>query len=220
MVKHRMNQPNMVEDLLTEFNVDFESVVATNVCYPDPDEFDGFIFLGSGKSVNDKESGEEIQFMESLITKKKPVLGICFGAQLMAKALGAEVGSCTEYGNYTIKLNTGGQKDPLLTGFPKEFNVFQVHDENFAIPKEAQRLDQNKRCNQIIRFENALGMQFHLEYTKEAALYVSAKEDCLKGMAAVGIDADHFLESFEIFKDNYYLLLRRLLRNFIAEYSS
>src|SRR5437867_9023626 len=65
-----------------------------------------------------------------------PVLGICLGAQLIAKAAGAEVtaGEEKEIGWYPLTLTEEGKKDRLLAGLPDTFPVFQWHGETFAIP--------------------------------------------------------------------------------------
>ncbi|MBP1700128.1 MAG: GuaA, partial [Deltaproteobacteria bacterium] len=66
----------------------------------------------------------------------KHVLGICLGAQLIAKALGARVtkSPVKEIGWSEVSLTEEGLKDPLFSALPKAFPVFQWHEDTFEIP--------------------------------------------------------------------------------------
>lgn len=114
----------------------------------------------------------EAHWLKGALDLGKPVLGICFGAQLLARLLGAEVkrSPVTEIGAYPVRLTAAGHGDLLFQGFPKAFPVFQWHTDAFDIPPWGTRLASGRDCpNQAFRMGNAVGLQFHLEVTAEAA---------------------------------------------------
>jgi len=114
---------------------------------------------------------EEDLFIKESIQRGKRVLGICLGAQLIAKALGAKVFKAPEkeIGWYDVSLTEEGSRDPWFASFPKVFRVFQWHEDTFEIPKRAKLLATSTAVpNQAFRYgENAYGLQFHLEVTPE-----------------------------------------------------
>ena len=165
--------PGLIEDILIEHKVDYEIVMPGNRAdYPNPRKYKGFIVLGGPQSANDKTSmiKRELGFIKKIIKLNKPYLGICLGAQLLAKSLGAEVkiNKAKELGNYIVKLTREGHTDALFNGFSTELDVFQWHGETFDIPQDAIKLAHCKSCaNQAFRYKNSYGLQFHLEITPE-----------------------------------------------------
>jgi len=135
--------------------------------------WDGLIALGGPMSANDGERlgfiADELRLLTKMLEAGMPALGICLGAQLIAKAAGAEVtaGEEKEIGWYPLTLTEEGEKDRLLAGLPDTFPVFQWHGETFAIPRGAVRLAGSERySNQAFRLgEQVYGLQFHLETT-------------------------------------------------------
>ena len=73
---------------------------------------------------------EEDLFIKEAIQRGKSILGICLGAQLIAKALGAKVfkAPVKEIGWYDVSLTEEGFKDALFSSLPKYFPVFQWHE--------------------------------------------------------------------------------------------
>ncbi len=140
----------------------------------DLDGYHGLVAMGGPMNVyQEKEypflSGDDRLIKEAL-KRKKPVLGICLGAQLMAKALGAKVykGREKEIGWYTVKLTEEGRKDPIFGGFEQEFTVFQWHGDTFDIPNGAIHLAGSSLfSNQAFRIGNSYALQFHLEVTAD-----------------------------------------------------
>jgi GMP synthase (glutamine-hydrolysing) len=133
----------------------------------------GLIFLGGPMSVNDPLPylGCEIEIIRSAIEEGKPVLGICLGSQLIAKALGAAVypNDSKEIGWFDIHLTEAGAADPLFAGVGRTETVFHWHGETFDLPSGSARLAYSTACaNQAVRFaDTAYGLQFHLEITRE-----------------------------------------------------
>jgi len=136
--------------------------------------WDGLIALGGSMSANDGERlgfiADELRLLTKVLEAGMPALGICLGAQLIAKAAGAEVtaGEEKEIGWYPLTLTEEGKKDRLLDGLPGTFPVFQWHGETFDIPRGAVCLAGSERySNQAFRLgEKVYGLQFHLETTQ------------------------------------------------------
>lgn len=143
--------------------------------YPDAqpslDGYDGLVVLGGPMSVND--TGRlphliiEMKLIEKALQKNLPVLGICLGAQLIAKTLGAAVYPIREkeIGWYDVSPTDHAQSDPLLTAFAATEKIFQWHGETFDIPRSTRHLAFSSLCaNQAFRYgNNVYGFQFHLE---------------------------------------------------------
>ena len=67
------------------------------------------------------------------------VLGVCLGAQIFARGLGAEnqIGTAPEFGWCDVTLNAEGQSDPFLSAAPAAFPIFQWHSDTFTLPAAA-----------------------------------------------------------------------------------
>lgn len=137
--------------------------------------YDGLIVLGGPMGVY--EEGiypfikDEIALIKNALKNNIPILGICLGAQLLAKAAGANVykGKKKEIGWYKVNLTDEGKRDGLFLGLPDELTVFQWHGDTFDIPENSKCLASSELFpNQIIKVgKNAYGIQFHLEVTEE-----------------------------------------------------
>ena len=142
---------------------------------PALDDVDFVIALGGPMSVNDETTlpwlRDEKRFVAAAIAARKPVLGICLGAQLMASALGACVypGSEKEIGWFPVFAEPAGTdvKDGDAFVLPAQIDVFHWHGETFDLPPTARLLASSAVCRhqafQIGR--RAIGLQFHLETT-------------------------------------------------------
>ncbi len=109
---------------------------------------------------------DEDDLVSEAITKGIPTLGICLGAQLIAKACGARVTSGTrkEIGWYEMHLTPEGEGDGIFSCFPQVFKVFQWHGDTFEIPRGATHLATSEQfSHQVFRYYNAYALQFHLE---------------------------------------------------------
>lgn len=129
------------------------------------------ISLGGPMNVYEEERfpflKEENTFIKRLLKERVPFLGICLGAQLLAKACDAKVKKATkeEIGWYKALLTKDGLKDPLFLDIDNVVNVFQWHGDTFKLPKKAKLLATSENgANQAFRFsDNAYGLQFHIE---------------------------------------------------------
>ncbi|MDZ4224950.1 MAG: gamma-glutamyl-gamma-aminobutyrate hydrolase family protein, partial [bacterium] len=109
----------------------------------------------------------EVALIQEGLEKEIPILGICLGAQLIAKTLGEKVARhhTKEIGWYDLHLMEAGQKDSLFAHFEPMEKMFQWHGDTFDIPKGAVHLASSPLCeNQAFRYRNNVyGVQFHME---------------------------------------------------------
>ncbi len=142
--------------------------------WPSPSEFDGLVVLGGPQSVYEQGTypflARELAFLREALAAKRPILGVCLGAQLLAAALGASVtkNPQKEIGWYPVMREPGADGDPLFEPFGQTETVFQWHGDTFALPKGAVRLASSPLCNeQAFRYrDNVYGLQFHAEVTE------------------------------------------------------
>jgi GMP synthase (glutamine-hydrolysing) len=131
------------------------------------------VVMGGPMSANDDLDylREEMRLMERALADSKPILGVCLGAQLLAKTLGARVyrNPVKEIGWGTVTLTPAADADPLFGGLPGVIEALHWHGETFDLPPGAQLLASSDICvNQAFRAgERAWGLQFHIEATPE-----------------------------------------------------
>jgi GMP synthase (glutamine-hydrolysing) len=138
---------------------------------PSLDSYHGLVVLGGPMSVNDTDRLPhlitEMKLIEAAMRRNLPVLGICLGAQLIAKTLGAAVypNKEKEIGWYDVSPTDEAGNDPLLAKFQRPEKIFQWHGDTFDIPKSTIHLAFSSLCdNQAFRYgANVYGLQFHLE---------------------------------------------------------
>lgn len=123
------------------------------------------------------QAGEDLPWIHYLLRQvnrilksEKPLLGICFGHQLLGRALGAEVienSKGVEVGTVKMELTKAGKQDPLFAKVPKRFKAFQYHYfdvKGISKIKGAELLASNEHTRvQAFRYKNAWGVQFHPE---------------------------------------------------------
>jgi GMP synthase (glutamine-hydrolysing) len=138
---------------------------------PELNRYRGMVVLGGPMNVDEMDRHPhletEVRLIREAIERQMPVLGICLGAQLIAKALGARVypNGEKEIGWYDVSVTSEGTKDPLFSHFRPTERIFQWHGDTFDLPAGAIRLAESAGCaNQAFRYgSNVYGLQFHLE---------------------------------------------------------
>ena len=134
---------------------------------------EALVVLGGLMSVNDPLPWlrQEERYLMRAISSDVPVLGVCLGAQLLARCLGARVYAMErkEIGWHPVHLTEAGRDDPLFRGLPAEETVFQWHGDAFDLPHGSEKLASSDLCpNQAFRHgSNLYGIQFHPEVTPE-----------------------------------------------------
>jgi len=176
--------PGTIEGFLEDTGIPYKIVDLAEEKIKDAEKFDTLIMMGGPMSVNESDIYPYIAKEENLtreFTKKgRRVLGVCLGAQIMAKALGAKVyrGKQPEIGWHDIELTDSGIKDNLMKklaihpkagDFWKKFKVFHWHGETFDIPEGAVRLAKSELYpNQAFKYgDRGYAFQFHIEVEKQ-----------------------------------------------------
>ena len=150
---------------------------------------DFLLIMGGPMSVNDSELWieEELQFVKAAMNKRLPILGICFGSQLLAKALGGSVvpGPSFEIGMVPVTLTDAGKTDSVFSQLPSTFQVFQWHGEGITLPPETKSLlaSADFPVQAFRAQERCYGLLFHPEMEEEGmqALCRECPEDVQKG---------------------------------------
>lgn len=140
---------------------------------PDLDRYDAVLILGGPMNVDEDENYPwlvaEKAAIKTTAESGKPIMGICLGAQLLARALGADVtrNPAKEIGWHLVTLTHEGQEDPLFEGLNSLLPVFQWHGDTFSLPNGATLLATSTLCcHQAFRYGKcAYGIQFHVEVT-------------------------------------------------------
>ena len=139
----------------------------------------GIIVMGGPQSANDREMAAELLFIQEALDAGVPALGICLGAQLIAKALGAQV--CPnrekEIGWAPVYLTDAAAGDPVFGRLSSPSTFFHWHSETFMLPVGAVSLAYSDKCRQqAFRFHRTVyGVQFHPEITPEMIVDWSAQ---------------------------------------------
>ncbi len=135
-----------------------------------PCEHAGAVIFGGPMSANDDHEAfirEEIQYVERVLETETPFLGICLGAQIMARVLGAEV-KLHPQGQMEIGYHLVQPTDKGSDYFAKDLHAYQWHKEGFDLPRGGVLLARGDAFpNQAYRYgTNAYGIQFHPEVTE------------------------------------------------------
>ncbi|MBF0478260.1 MAG: type 1 glutamine amidotransferase [Candidatus Omnitrophica bacterium] len=162
------------------------------------------VSLGGPMNVYEEEKypflKDEDEFIRRVVKEKVPFLGVCLGAQLLAKAFGAKVKKSLqpEIGFFKADLNSSGMEDPLFDRLPYSFEVFQWHNDMFEIPEKAKWLAVSKACPyQALRVGlNAYGVQFHVEVREKnirewSELYWKSRTDNYRDEVKRMVDEYH-----------------------------
>lgn len=219
IVSHFPYQPlqagaaGFLPQLLTDLG--YEPVIRSFVTGPEPVDVnpDLIVLTGSFDSTLDttlKWLEAERQYVTQQIKMGIPILGICFGAQLLSQLLGGRVtkAGSAEEGIFAI--------DPLPT--PNGNNYIQsgpwveLHGEQFTVPPGATCLATTEHSIQAFQLNNVLGVQFHLEFNLESALLHFALEPELVPPQ----DKEEFLHRLDTEAATFYTEAHKLVLGFLA----
>ena len=137
---------------------------------------DLLVILGGPISVNDSSMfpfiEAEINLLKQRIAADKPTMGICLGAQLIARALGASVypGDTKEIGWYDLTLTSAGEQSALRYLNAEHCSMLHWHGETFDLPDDAVLLASSEAYkNQAFSYgDKVLALQFHPEITQRS----------------------------------------------------
>jgi GMP synthase-like glutamine amidotransferase len=123
---------------------------------------------------------DEDEFLRNLLELRMPVLGVCLGAQLLAKAAGAPVmpAAEAEIGWVEVGLTEEARRDAVFSQLPERFPAFQWHYYTYEVPAAAVELARSRVCTQALRLADRVwGIQFHAEVTRDQiARWLAHKE--------------------------------------------
>ena len=171
------------------------------------DDVQGLVFLGAPVSVNDPLPwiAEELALIKLASQTGIPVLGICFGGQLISKALGGRVNAAPEMqiGWHRITLNEHAKDLFKSSSLLDSFYAFEWHGDTFSLPDAALPLF-NGGCikSQGFLWKNCLALQFHPEITKSMVYEwlerykncLNKPSECIQGKEQILENIDEYLE--------------------------
>lgn len=168
----RRNFMRDVGDDLVEFD-------ATERELPDDFEWDGVMVTGSRASTYWGEDWiDDLRaWLQEANARDVPLLGVCFGHQIVADALGGTVDDMGEYElGYREMVQTASS--PLFDGIDERFLVFATHHDHVTeLPPGAELIAENDCCIQGFQRGTAYGVQFHPEFDLETAERVTKGKD-------------------------------------------
>jgi GMP synthase (glutamine-hydrolysing) len=136
-----------------------------------PDGHHATIVLGGGMHADQEEMHPwllpELEFIAGELERSRPLLGVCLGAQLVARAAGGKAvrAPAPEVGWHEVALNGAGRADPVLSTLPERFHAFQWHHYTWELPA-AVELARGGGLSQAYRLgERVWAVQFHPEVT-------------------------------------------------------
>ncbi len=188
---------------------------------PAPDAVAGAVITGSWSMVTDRLSWSESTalWLRGAFNAQLQLLGVCYGHQLLADALGGRVADNPkgkEIGLQTVTLTPQGVNDPLLHDYPVAFEAYLTHQQSVLVPPSGAQVlaySEQDGC-QILRYGPcALSVQFHPEFT--AAIMTQCVRNSANALQAAGHDVDRLLQL-----EQEPLWARRILLDFVAQISS
>lgn len=168
---------------------------------PAAENLAAIVVTGSPAMVSAREDWSErtAEWLGQAVQKGIPALGVCYGHQLLAHALGGKVGpnpAGRQIGTVTAQLEKASQDDPLLGHLPQTFAVQSSHSEAvLELPPGAERLASSPLDDKfVIRFaENVWGVQFHPEFSGPVmSQYIRCRADALH---MEGLNPERLLEN-------------------------
>ena len=133
------------------------------------DGADAVIVLGGSMHPDEEERhgwlAPELRYLERELERGTPLLGVCLGSQLIARAAGAEVFRAAEpeIGWLPVERTDAAVADAVGRALPERFEAFQWHHYTHGVPAGAVELARSRLCTQAFRLGSAWGVQFHPE---------------------------------------------------------
>ncbi|QBP18916.1 type 1 glutamine amidotransferase [Acetilactobacillus jinshanensis] len=173
VVQHNdVEGPGYIDDWAKDHNYDVKIVrpdKGDSLTAIRPDQLDFLVIMGGDQSANDMDKQwiiDERHLIQRMHAEKKPILGVCLGAQQIAKAMGALIfkGMTAEIGWLPVQKS---EQNPI-SGIPDQMTVLHWHQDQFTLPIDSKRLFKTKLDhNQGFIMGNMMGLQFHFEVTPD-----------------------------------------------------
>ena len=138
---------------------------------PALEAFDLLVIMGGPMSIHEHRNHPwlpmEKDFLKAAIAARKPILGICLGAQLLADVLGGKVfqNPVKEIGWFPVRML---DRSAPFAAFPERLTVMHWHGDTFTIPEGARWVAESDGCaNQaFVHGDRVVALQFHIELEK------------------------------------------------------
>jgi GMP synthase (glutamine-hydrolysing) len=165
--------PGIITDVIERLDLEYLVIEAWRTdIWPAIDEIGGLVVLGGTMNVDEVDGypfiGRTRALMADSLEKEVPTLGVCLGAQMMARVLGEDVFGADPRNAFfsPVELTPSGADDPVLKTFAGGVPVLQFHEDTFKVPDEAVALASSETSGlaQAFRYgTNAYAVQFHFE---------------------------------------------------------
>lgn len=219
--------PGYLEQYLESNEITFE-IACIGDTSPVPgslDDISGLVIMGGPGDVNSPLGWmrqEEI-LIRRAAESGTPVMGICLGGQMIARALGGQVSSDyrLEVGWHHVEPVVDAKNQSWLQGLPPRFEVFQWHAHEFELPPGATPL-LTSRCTpcQAFALGNLLAMQFHLEVTADTVHSLSREyAGDMREPSSCVQQADELCHSLETRLDKLHHIADSIYSNWLAQVS-
>jgi GMP synthase (glutamine-hydrolysing) len=157
-------------------------------------DYDALAVFGGGMNVHETDRlpwlAGEIELLRDALVRGMPVLGVCLGSQLLARAAGAEVRRAAEPEIGWLEVERSTADDPVLGALPERFTAYQWHSYGFDLPAGAVELARSRVCPQAFRLGSAWAVQFHPEVTEDIVEEWIADYRSDPDAVAAGFDPD------------------------------
>jgi GMP synthase-like glutamine amidotransferase len=211
--------PGVWGEALLERGATLECVLVPRAGVPAAaDGADLVISMGGSMSVNDPLPwiAEEVALLERRMRRSAPLLGVCLGSQLIAKAAGGRVepGAVFEIGFHDVELTAEGRSDRVFGALPRRFSALQWHGEIFGDVPGATPLARSANVAvQGFRVERAYGVLFHLEATLHSVAEMSKAfpADLRRGRLEASVLLDRACEALPVIHEHARAFLTALL---------
>jgi GMP synthase-like glutamine amidotransferase len=187
------------------------------VTFPAAAEYDAVVFFGAVWSVYDTATipwvSDEIEYARSLISLGVPTLGICFGGQLLAAAVGGRVerAPIPEIGWLSVAADTSAEPGLIDAG-----PWLSWHLDRFTVPADVPVIARTALASQAFVTGRTLGLQFHPEVTDQV-LEAWLRSDDTAQLAMSGVDPQTLIEQSRTLADGAAARAHELVRRFMFD---
>jgi len=221
---HAKSSIGLIGETLEDIGVEMQTIwgMFGDQLPPGHREHDGIIVLGGNMSALQDEERPYFPALTRLIREfaeaGKPVLGVCLGAQLIARSFNAElqIGGDLEFGFHEVKPTPAAAADPVIGGLEEPLALFQWHTDHYELPPGAELLATGVSYpNQAYRIGRTVyGMQFHFEVTR------SLVESQIEETPGIDDEVPGYSEwlpaQFAVHEEASNTFCRNLTRNWVA----
>lgn len=190
VIQNSVRDPiGILGDHLVKLGAELSTWLPEEQIMPPDENFAGLIILGGHMNAHEDDKYPHLKRVVELIhqfhAENKPIMGVCLGAQLIARAFGSQVypHSKPELGFSPLRVVEPLATEPWLQSCPADLHIMQWHFDTFDLPVQATLLMTNDICqHQAYRIgTNIYGFQFHLEVTPEIIEdWLTAKSDWIE----------------------------------------